>query len=82
MKKQQRLQQLQQQPQNLQLLQASNSEIDEDDDSEDLSDLDFQQGYRRPKLVVDKEAELSDYIAIRLAVSRAKAMQKYREIYT
>ena len=61
---------------------ASNSEIEEDDDSGNLFDLDFQQGYRRPKLVADKETDVSDYIAIRLAVSRAKAMQKYREIYT
>ena len=66
----------------LQSQQASNLEADEDDDYDDLSVIDFQQGYRRPKLVDDKETDVSDYIAIRLAVSRAKAMQKYREIYT
>lgn len=71
-----------QQPQNLQLLQASNLEIDDDSD-DDLSDLDLQQGYRRPKLVVDTNSDhVSDYVAIRLGVSREKAMQKYREIYT
>ena len=66
----------------LQSQQASNLEADEDDDYDDLSVIDFQQGYRRPKLVDDKETDVSDYITIRLAVSRAKAMQKYREIYT
>jgi hypothetical protein len=39
---------------------------------------------RKPKVVnpdvVDDDEELSDYVAVRLAVARARAMQKYREI--
>ena len=40
---------------------------------------------RRPKVaplqVEESDDELSDYITVRLAVARARAMQKYREIY-
>jgi hypothetical protein len=39
---------------------------------------------RKPKVVnpdpVDDDEELSDYVTVRLAVARARAMQKYREV--
>ena len=40
---------------------------------------------RRPKIVNPDNAvdnEVSDYVAVRLAVARARAMQKYRETWT
>jgi hypothetical protein len=41
---------------------------------------------RKPKVInfepVDDDEELSDYVAVRLAVARARAMQKYREVRT
>jgi hypothetical protein len=75
------LQQLQ-----LQLPQLSNLEIDDgDDDSYD--EIDLQVAYPRPRIVEDDkatdddDAELSDYVTVRLAVARAKAMAKYRELH-
>jgi len=37
---------------------------------------------RKPKVIkpVDDDEELSDYVTVRLAVARARAMQRYREI--
>ena len=50
--------------------------------------MDYHRAYSRPKVyfvdeqVTDFDDEpLSDYVTVRLAVARAKAMQKYREIY-
>jgi len=50
--------------------------------------LDYHRAYGRPKVyyideqVIDSDDQLlSDYVIVRLAVARAKAMQKYREIY-
>jgi hypothetical protein len=50
--------------------------------------LDCHRAYSRPKVyevdikVIDLDDEpLSDYVIVRLAVARAKAMQKYRETY-
>jgi hypothetical protein len=41
---------------------------------------------RKPKVVnldpVDDDEELSEYVTIRLMVARARAMQKYREVWT
>jgi hypothetical protein len=74
------LQQLQQQ-----LPQLSNLEIDDgEDDSYD--EIDLQVAYPRPRIVEDNtaeddDAELSDYVTVRLAVARAKAMAKYRELH-
>ena len=61
-------------------------------DDEDDGDADFVQdlhvSYRRPNLVRDKDEKevqddepLSDYATVRLAVARAKAMAKYRELH-
>ena len=40
---------------------------------------------RRPKVVNTPDSaddDVSDYVAVRLAVARARAMQKYREVWT
>ena len=74
--------------QSQQLPQLSNTIIDDDDDDDGPDDLDYHRAYSRPKVykveqqVTDFDDEpLSDYVTVRLAVARAKAMQKYREIY-
>jgi hypothetical protein len=67
-------------------LQRSNpSEIDDDDDDA-YDDIDLQIAYRRPTLIPcddqcqsHDEDELSDYVLVRLAVARAKAMKLYKE---
>ena len=66
----------------------SNTIIDEDDDDGGPEELDYHRAYGRPKIcyveekITDFDDEpLSDYVTARLAVARAKAMQKYREIY-
>ena len=68
--------------------QLSNLIIDDDDDDDDgPEDLDCHLGYSRPKVykvdtkVTDLDEPLSDYVTVRLAVARAKAMQKYKETY-
>jgi len=55
---------------------------DEDEGPPGPDELDLQRGFSRPKLVhheIDDEP-LSDYVTVRLAVIRARALQKYREI--
>lgn len=66
----------------------SNTIIDDDDDDDGPEEIDYHRAYGRPKVynveetVTDSDDQpLSDYVTIRLAVARAKAMQKYREIY-
>lgn len=61
--------------------QQSNIAIDDSDDGPPGPDeLDLQRGFSRPKIVEDQfDDTVSDYVAIRLAVIRAKALQKYRE---
>ena len=66
----------------------SNLIIDDDDDDDGPEDLDCHRAYGRPKVykvnekVVDLgDAPLSDYVIVRLAVARAKAIAKYRETY-
>jgi hypothetical protein len=66
----------------------SNTIFDDSDDDGGSDDPDYQRGYSRPKVHKVKETvtdfdddePLSDYVTVRLAVARAKAMQKYREI--
>jgi hypothetical protein len=72
--------QSQQQPQ------PSNTIIEEDDDDGGPEELDYHRSYGRPKVcyvdetVTDSDDQpLSDYITVRLAVARAKAIEKYRE---
>ena len=67
-------------------LQRSNpSEIDDGDD-DGYDDTDLQVAYRRPNLVPcddncydHDEDELSDYVIVRLALARAKAMKLYQQ---
>ena len=65
----------------------SNLIIEDDDDDDGPEDLDCHRAYGRPKVykvdeqVVDLDDSLSDYVIVRLAVARAKAIAKYRETY-
>jgi hypothetical protein len=70
-------------------LQQNNTIIEEDDDDGGPEELDYHRSYSRPKIcyvdetVIDSDDQpLSDYVTVRLAVSRAKALLKYRETYT
>jgi hypothetical protein len=66
----------------------SNTIFDDNDDDDDSEELDYHRAYGRPKVHKVKETvtdfdddePLSDYVTVRLAVARAKAMLKYREI--
>jgi hypothetical protein len=50
------------------------------EDPNDIDDDELAPFYRRPELVNEPESdEVSDYVAIRLAVIRLKALQKYKE---
>ena len=56
----------------------------ENDDLPGPDELDLQVPFRRPSVVnkpVDADEPLSDYVRIRLAVARARAMDKYRQTY-
>ena len=55
----------------------ANSSID-DNDEDDADILDLHTGYRRPRVVDNDDEELSDYVKLRLAVARARAMEIYR----
>lgn len=61
---------------------AVNLDLDDNDDPAGLDELDIYVGYRRPGLVKDQPADdVSDYVSVRLAVARAKAMAAYRQKY-
>lgn len=68
------------------LLVINDLEDDENDNLPGPDELDLQSPYARPR-VSEKRQELtsddniSDYVAVRLAVARARALEKYREIY-
>ena len=70
-------------------LQRSNpSEIDDDDD-DGYDDTDLHVAYRRPTLIPcddrcydHDQNELSDHVLVRLAIARAKAINRYREVKT
>lgn len=53
------------------------SSIDDNDD-DDADILDLHIGYRRPRIVDYDDEELSDYVKLRLAIARARAMEIYR----
>lgn len=55
----------------------------EDDDDIGYDEIDIYVAYRRPEIVHDNpdKDELSPYITVRLALARAKAMAKYREVW-
>jgi hypothetical protein len=53
---------------------------EDNDDPAGPDELDLQSPYRRPRIVeIPRDADISDYITVRLAVARARAMAKYRE---
>jgi len=58
---------------------------DDDDDAPGPDELDLQVSYRRPEVVDvpdrkphEDDVELSDYVRVRLAVARARAVQAHR----
>ena len=69
----------------LSLLRSNPNEID-DGDNDGYDDIDLQVAYPRPNLIPcnddcydHDEDELSDHVLVRLAIARAKAMNRYRE---
>jgi hypothetical protein len=51
------------------------------EDPDNIDDENLAPFSRRPKLVHDIDStEVSDYVTVRLAVIRAKALRKYREV--
>ena len=71
-------------------LQRSNPDKLEDSDDNGYDDIDLHVAYRRPTLILcdddtcydHDEDELSDHVLVRLAIARAKAVYRYREIKT
>lgn len=63
-------------------LQRSNPDEIDDGDNDGYDDIDLHVAYRRPNLVpCDHHCdhnELSDYVLVRLAIARAKALDRYR----
>ena len=63
---------------------TANPELDDPDTGPGSEEIDLHVAYRRPELisnpVIDTDDEISDYVAIRLAVARARAMNIYRRI--
>jgi hypothetical protein len=58
------------------------SNLEFNDDELDLDpELDLHRSYNRPRLITVEfdNDDVSDYIALRLAIARKKAMQAYRE---
>ena len=60
---------------------------DEDDDLPGPDELDLQSPYARPRLTekrtdLDLNDDISDYVTVRLAVARARALAKYREVWS
>ena len=69
------------------LLVTNNLTDDKNDDAPGPDELDLHIPYARPRVagvpkeVVKDPDEVSDYVSVRLAVARAKAMSKYRETF-
>jgi len=61
--------------------QLSNLELNDEDYDGGSDDIDLHRGYNRPKLItVDLDNDdISDYVALRLQLARAKALEAYRE---
>lgn len=59
----------------------TNDLSDGDDGPPGPDELDLQSPYRRPRVIEtpNSPADISDYVAVRLAVARARAVAKYRE---
>ena len=66
------------------LIVANDLSDDENDDLPGPDELDLQTPYRRPTVVntpQDTDEPLSDYVTVRLAIARARAMDKYRQTH-
>ena len=66
-------------------LQRSNPSKLDDSDDDGYDDIDLHVAYRRPTLIpcdlhCDRD-ELSDYVLVRLALARAKALARYRILH-
>jgi len=63
---------------------VTNDASDGNDGPPGPNELDLQSPYRRPKLVETPAAtgDISDYVAVRLAVARARAMEIYQTKWT
>ena len=66
-------------------LQRSNPSKLDDSDDDGYDDIDLHVAYRRPTLIpcdldCDQD-ELSDYVLVRLALARAKALARYQTIH-
>ena len=59
-------------------LQRSNPDEIDDGDNDGYDDIDLHVAYRRPSLIPCDHDELSDYVLVRLALARAKALDRYR----
>lgn len=61
---------------------TANPELDDPDTDLGSEEIDLHVAYRRPELisnpVIDTD-DVSDYVAVRLAVARARAMQAFRQ---
>jgi len=62
-------------------LQRSNPSKLDDSDDDGYDDIDLHVAYRRPTLIPCDHDELSDYVLVRLALARAKALDRYRIIH-
>lgn len=60
---------------------VTNDLTNSDDGPPGPDELDLQSPYRRPKIVETpgSAGDVSDYVAVRLAVGRARAMEAYRQ---
>ena len=60
-------------------------DLEDSDDSQGVEVLDLYIGYRRPEVIQDQTFDdddlVTDYVKIRLAVARARAMAAYRQKY-
>ena len=63
------------------------AKIEDDEEPEEFDDLDLHVSYSRPRLekrklsLTDDDEELSDYVKVRLALARLKALKKYQEVW-
>ena len=65
-------------------LRSNTFTLDDHDNDNDVDDVDLQVGFRRQEIAdqfedLDQD-DLSDHAIIRLAVARARAMERYHEI--
>lgn len=70
-----------------QVLAPSLLDIEDSNESQGTEAIDLHVGYRRPEVITvpeesnKEDPEFSDYVIVRLAVARARAMNAYRQKY-